>query len=124
MQASTSPILVWAEIPVSDLSRAIGFYTRVFGHDIRLDDSGAAPQAILGVGPGGAGAHLFESRPGAPGSGAVLHLALPDTLEAGMERCKAEGGKVTSPAISVPPGRFAYATDPDGNRIGLFEPKG
>ena len=115
-------ILLWVEIPVTNLSRAMDFYRAVFGFDIRLDDSGPAPQAILGVGPGSVGAHLFEGKVSA-GAG-VVHLALPDRLEAGIERCRAAGGKVTSPAIAIPPGRFAYATDPDGNRIGLFEPKG
>jgi predicted enzyme related to lactoylglutathione lyase len=39
-----------------------------------------------------------------------------------MEACGRGGGKVLSPVITIPPGRFAYATDPDGNSIGLFEP--
>ena len=38
-----------------------------------------------------------------------------------MERVKQAGGTVVSPIIQIPPGRFFYATDPDGNSIGLFE---
>ncbi len=49
--------------------------------------------------------------------------ALSDSLEAGMARCFDAGGQVVSPIIEIPPGRFAYAKDLDGNSIGLFEPK-
>jgi len=116
-------VLVWGEIPVSNLPRATDFYSKVFGFDVRLDESGPAPQAILGVGTTGIGAHLFEGKPATRGTGPVLHLAIPDKLEAAIERCKTAGGTVTSPPVTVPPGRFAYALDPDGNRLGLFEPK-
>ena len=37
-----------------------------------------------------------------------------------LERLKKNGGKVVSEIVTIPPGRFAYCTDPDGNRIGLF----
>ena len=60
-------VLVWGEIPVSNLPRAIEFYRNVFGFDIQLDETGPTPQAILGIGAGGVGAHLFEGEP-APGA--------------------------------------------------------
>ena len=116
-------IQVWSEIPVASLPRAMEFYSSVFGYDIRMDETGPSPQAILGVGPGGIGAHLYEGKPAVGGSGQVLHLAVPDTLEAAISRCEGAGGEVTSPPIDVPPGRFVYARDPDGNNLGLFEPK-
>jgi hypothetical protein len=37
-----------------------------------------------------------------------------------MGRVKASGGEVLSPTIDIPAGSFFYATDPDGNSIGLF----
>ncbi len=116
-----STVLVWAEIPVGNLPRAMAFYREVFGFDIRLDESGPAPQAILGVGPGGVGAHLFEGAPAPEGSGPLLHLAVPDSLEAAIARCESAGGSVTSPPVTIPPGRFVYARDADGNILGLFE---
>ena len=33
-------------------------------------------------------------------------------------------GKVIGPLVEMPFGRWTYATDPDGNSIGLFEAKG
>ena len=53
-------------------------------------------------------------------------MAVPDTLEEAKQRLVEAGGTVEldGVVIDIPAGRFFYATDPDGNSIGLFEPKG
>ena len=43
-----------------------------------------------------------------------------EQLEETLARVEPAGGKVLSPVIDIPAGRFAYCTDPDGNSIGLF----
>ena len=55
----------------------------------------------------------------------VVTVASPATfhVEQAMAACTKGGGAVVSPVITIPPGRFCYATDPDGNSIGLFEVK-
>ena len=121
---SEEAIVVWAEIPVTDMEAAKAFYTEVFGFQVTMDDSGPNPQAILGGGPDVAGAHLYPGKPAGNGTGPTVHLAVPDKLEASMARCGKAGGTVLSDAIQIPPGRFAYALDLDGNSIGLFEPAG
>lgn len=113
-------IMAWGEIPVTDLENSIAFYNAVFGYDMTIDNSGPNPMAVLGGLMNSAGAHLYPGKPAADG-GNTIHLGLPDSLEAGMERCAKAGGQVVSPAIEIPAGRFAYATDPDGNSIGMFE---
>ncbi len=57
-----------------------------------------------------------------PGTGNTLHLAVPDSVEETAKRVTAAGGQVVSPVIEIPPGRFAYCHDPDGNSIALFQP--
>jgi len=121
---SDQPIVVWGEIPVTDLQKSVAFYNTVFGYGAKIDRSGPNPMAMLGDGMSGTGAHLYPGKPAADGNGATLHLAVPDSLEATMQRCKTAGGTVLSDPIEIPPGRFAYALDPDGNSLGLFEPKG
>ena len=115
-------IVVWSEIPVTDMKKSVAFYNEVFGYDMQIDTSGPNPMATLGGAMDTAGGHLYPGTPAADG-GNTLHIALPDSLEAGMKRCQAAGGTVVSPAIEIPPGRFAYAKDLDGNSIGLFEPR-
>jgi predicted enzyme related to lactoylglutathione lyase len=37
-----------------------------------------------------------------------------------MERVTGNGGRIVSPVIEIPAGRFTYCLDPDGNSFGLF----
>ena len=52
--------------------------------------------------------------------GPTIHLAVAEPIEEAMERVTENGGKVVSPVIQIPAGRFAYCLDPDGNSFGLF----
>lgn len=113
---------VWAEIPVTDLDRAIGFYGTVFQLDLKKDESGPNPMAMFPTeDPAkGVAGHLYPGKPAADGAGPTVHFACPDTLEATMGRVKGAGGEVVSDPIAIPAGRFAYCRDPDGNSIGVF----
>lgn len=113
-------IMVWGEIPVSDLEKSVAFYSEVFGYEMKIDTSGPNPMADLGGQQNSAGAHLYPGTPSADG-GNTIHLALPDSLEAGIARCEGAGGEIVSPPIAIPTGRFVYAKDIDGNSIGLYE---
>ena len=115
----TRPTVVWSEIPVTDMDRAISFYNSVFGYQMKVDNSGPNPMAILGNDMQSAGGHLYPGQPSKDGS--TVHIALPDALEAAIDRCKASGGSVVSEPIQIPAGRFVYALDTEGNSIGLFE---
>lgn len=118
---SSRPVLVWCEIPVSDLDESAKFYEAVFGYKTALDETGPNPMVNLTDDMQSIAGHLYPGTP-APDGGNTVHLALSDNLEDGMQRCKDAGGTVVSPIIQIPPGRFAYAKDLDGNSIGLFEP--
>ncbi len=115
-------IMVWGEIPVTDLDKAVAFYSTVFGYEMTIDNSGPNPMANLGGTMNDAGAHLYPGKP-APDGGNTIHIALPGTLEEGMKRCWDAGGEVIGEPIPLPVGRFVYAKDLDGNSIGLFEAK-
>ena len=112
---------VWAEIPVTDLDRAMTFYNRVFDTELKKVDCDANPFAMFPT-PNDAGiaGHLYPGKPAAKGTGPTIHLASPDALEDALERVKSAGGKVVSDVIAIPAGRFAYCLDPDGNSIGVF----
>lgn len=116
-------IMVWGEIPVTDMEKSVAFYNKVFDYDMTIDTSGPNPMAVLGGSMNTAGGHLYPGTP-APDGGNTIHLGLTDSLEAGIARCKDAGGEVVSPPITIPAGRFVYAKDLDGNSIGLFEAAG
>jgi len=119
-QTPDNPV-VWTELPVSDLDAAVAFYNTVFESGLKVDTSGPNPMAIFPGAQGGVAGHLYPGKPAAKGSGPTVHLAVPDNLEAAMERARSAGAEVQDMIIPLPMGRFAYATDPDGNSIGLFE---
>ena len=113
---------VWAEIPVSDLDRAMTFYGDVFQLDLKKDETGPNPMAMFPTKDpaNGIAGHLYVGKPSGDGEGPTVHFASPDKLEDALSRVKDAGGKVVSDPISIPAGRFAYCHDLDGNSIGIF----
>jgi len=113
---------VWFEIPVTDMKRAKSFYDAVFKTNLQVDNTGPNPMAIFPITnmkTGNAG-HLYPGKPPAAGTGNTIHLLAPEPLEDSIARLKKNGGKVVSDIVQIPPGRFAYCEDPDGNSVGLF----
>ncbi|MFZ1814020.1 MAG: VOC family protein [Rhizobiaceae bacterium] len=114
--------IVWFEIPVSNLAAAKKFYSSVLLNELNDMAMGPNMTAVFARSQDetGVSGHLYEGKPASSGSGPTIHLPLPDSLEAGLERVIRAGGTVLSGAIEIPAGRFAYCLDPDGNSIGLF----
>lgn len=118
---TAQPVVVWAEIPVTDMEKAMAYYGTVFGYKMVLDTSGPNPMAILNNEMENVAGHLYPGKPAPAGQGPTVHLETVDTLEAAVERCKAAGGTVLSEPIAIPSGRFVYTQDPDGNSIGIYK---
>ena len=114
--------LVWAEIPVSDMSRAVKFYETLLKEPLQMVEEGPNPTAMLPY-PGGVGAagHLYPGSPSKRGEGITAHLAVHDGLEPAMERVKQGGGEVVSDVVTIPAGSFFYAVDTEGNSLGVFK---
>ncbi|MGB0497024.1 MAG: VOC family protein [Rubricella sp.] len=113
--------LVWCEIPVTDLDRAETFYRAVFDFAFDRMEGPPNPFSIIRTTDekSGISGHLYPGKPSSEGP--TVHLLVPGKLEDAMARCTEAGGRVISDPIPIPAGRFAYAHDPDGNSIGLFE---
>ena len=119
--ATTANTCVWFEIPVSDLDRARAFYGALMQRDMTRSEDGPNPTVwFTPMDQPGVSGHLYPGKPAAAGTGPTIHLAAPDALDACMQRIWDNGGSVVSEVIEIPYGRFFYATDPDGNSIGLF----
>ena len=113
---------VWFEIPVGDLKRAQVFYQAVFETELYDEEGSPNPMLVFPTrNNSGVSGHLYEGKPAADGQGPTVHLGVEGPLEDALERVKTNGGTVLSEIITIPPGRFAYCRDLDGNSIGLFK---
>ena len=125
MSEKSGARVVWSEIPVTDMAKSMAFYGKVLGADLTLDETGPNPMAILPFDGVSTSGHLYPGKPAAKGTGPTIHVAIPGTAEEAIAAVRAAGGEADDFVVAIPDGRFAYATDPDGNSIGLFEvPKG
>lgn len=113
----------WYEIPCTDLDASQKFYEAVLGISMIKEANTALPNPMVWFQhpetPGTLG-HLYPGTPAKDGSGNTVHILSTDPLEDVMPRVEVAGGKVVSPIVPLPVGRFVYITDPDGNSIGLF----
>jgi predicted enzyme related to lactoylglutathione lyase len=100
----------------------MAFYGAVIGAPLTRDDNGPNPMAVFTAADmTSVAGHLYPGKPAADGQGPTIHLAIAGTVEDAMARCTKAGGTALGPIVTIPPGRFAYAQDLDGNSIGLFE---
>ncbi|MCA8882051.1 MAG: VOC family protein [Rhodobacteraceae bacterium] len=115
---------VWAEIPVRDLDAGIAFYEAATGGKLEKMEMGGEPVALFLTGKReqSVSANLFVGEPGDAARGPTVFLAVDGRIEDAGARVAESGGRVTSEVIRISPGRYLYVADPDGNRIGLFEP--
>jgi uncharacterized protein len=119
--------LVWFDVPVQDLDRAIRFYSAVLGAAIQKEQMGDMTFAVLpheghSIGgcltPGGGGE---ENRPSAQGP--LLYFNCQGRLDDAVAAVSALGGKVLKPRHAIGPYGFrAIVLDSEGNRIALHSP--
>ena len=111
---------VWFEIPASDQARSKDFYATVTGNPLNDEAGGPNPMSrFTARGEASVSGHIYPGKPAAPGTGPTIHLAV-DNVDAAVTRVVEAGGKVVSPVISIPAGRFAYCLDLDGNSFWVF----
>jgi predicted enzyme related to lactoylglutathione lyase len=119
--------VVHFEVPFDDGDRARGFYKEVFGWQVQeMPEMGytmvtSGPSGDQGPSEPGFINGGMLSRTDGPASGPVIVIDV-DSIEATLEKIGGLGGTTVSPKSPVGDMGFAaYATDPEGNVIGLWE---
>ncbi len=113
--------LVWVDIPVVDVDRAIGFYSAVIGSTVAKQEY---PGMSIGLLP-----HEGESVSGClyladtvkpSDQGPLIYLNCNGRLDEAVAAVEAKGGTVLKPKHQIGPHGFrAVVLDPEGNRIAL-----
>lgn len=113
--------VVWVDIPVGDLDRAIRFYSAILAAPVKKQDY---PGMSIGLLPGGNSdvtGCLVKSDSVRPSEhGPLLYFGCDGRLDEAIAGVRAGGGKVLQEKHAIGPHGFrAVVLDSEGNRIAL-----
>lgn len=111
-----------ATVFVSDMDRAVRFYTEVLGLRLtnRFGDNWATVDAGKGLTIGLHPASPKYPAPGTKGS-MVLGMEIDESIERAVTRLSEKGAQIKGSIVRSEEGNFARLEDPDGNEIYLWE---
>lgn len=114
-------LLVWCDIPVLDLDRAIRFYSAVLGSPVRKEEF---PGMAIGVFPhegADVSGCLHKSDADRPADhGPLVYLNCKGRLDDAIAAIVPNGGKIVTPKHQIGPyGYRAIVLDSEGNRVAL-----
>ena len=113
--------IVWCDIPVLDLDRAVKFYSAVLGRDVKKQEIPGMTIGVLPHNDGEVGGCLFASQDEKPSDkGLMIYLNAGGRLDDALLAVTANGGKIVQPKHQIGPFGFrAVVLDSEGNRIAL-----
>jgi predicted enzyme related to lactoylglutathione lyase len=114
--------VVWFDIPVRDIDRAVRFYSAVLGTTLKKEQAGpGAAIAALPHSEGSIGGSLVQNMDAKPSeSGPLLYLNTNGRLDEALMAVEKHGGRVLAEKHSISPFGFrAVVIDSEGNRIAL-----
>jgi uncharacterized protein len=114
--------VVWFDIPVRDLDRALRFYSAVLGTRLKKEQAGPGVAiAVLPHAEGSIGGSLVQTMDSKPSeSGPLLYLNTNGRLDEALNAVESHGGRVLSARHSIEPFGFrAIVLDSEGNRVAL-----
>lgn len=123
---SEIPVMAYFEIPISDMDRAVAFYSSVLGLTLTRETVDGYDMATFGGPADGSGASgalakgdvYFPSK-----SGPILYFRV-NSIDAVLARATAAGASILYPKKDIGAvGYVAEIEDSEGNRIALTEPK-
>jgi predicted enzyme related to lactoylglutathione lyase len=122
MSSALHHTIVWVDIPVADLDRAIAFYTAVLGQSVSKEGGPGFSLGILPHSETEVGGCLYvaddDNAPSARGP--LLYLNAEGRLQAAVDAVPRAGGRVLQPPHEIGPhGWRAIVQDSEGNRIAL-----
>ncbi|MCG8435186.1 MAG: VOC family protein [Gammaproteobacteria bacterium] len=113
--------VVWFDVPVVDLDRAIAFYSAVLDQAVEKEDYDNFSIGVLpheNPGNGGCLAVMTGIKPSS--EGVLIYLNVNGRLDAAIDAAKNNGGEILQGKHGIGPYGFrAIILDSEGNRIAL-----
>jgi predicted enzyme related to lactoylglutathione lyase len=122
-ESSMASVISWFEIPVTDMNRAMTFYSTVLGVELQKSDMGGDPYTFFPGMMSDVSGALVQSAQSVPNDkGTTVYFSGGDDLAGSLSRVETAGGKIIVPKTSIGEGMgyFALFLDTEGNRVGLF----
>jgi predicted enzyme related to lactoylglutathione lyase len=113
--------VVWFEIPVVDIKRAMKFYSKVFGIKMECDEMGDSKGAMFPFAKGTASGALIQSKENKPSrNGTMIYLNGGSNLSIPLKRVVPAGGKIILEKYEIGEnGSMAIFEDTEGNHVAL-----
>jgi predicted enzyme related to lactoylglutathione lyase len=113
--------IVWCDIPVKDLDRAIKLYSAVLGKPVSKQSFSGMTFALLPDADSSVSGCLVTGDDLVPSaSGPMIYLNCEGRLDAAIAAVETNGGKVLKPRHPIGPHGFrAVVLDSEGNRVAL-----
>ena len=113
-------VLVWGQILAQDLKAWAAFYGEVSAPRVEIQEMGLMVYRMFMSEGDGPSINIYEGKPAVPGTVSIQYIEVAK-LEEALACVPGAGGEVTGEITQIPPGRFCFIQDPDGNTVGLFE---
>lgn len=113
--------IVWFDVPVLDLDRAIRFYSAVLGVEVKREDVGGMSLGMLPTPDGGQMGCLVVVEDFKPSAdGIMIYFGVNGRLKDAVAAVRANGGTVQTDVHSIGPYGFrSEVLDSEGNCIAL-----
>ena len=119
MHASPDRV-VWFDLPVADLERAMKFYGAVLGIKVQKESFESSSFAVLEHGPEGNGGCLIPNAKEVGAAGVLVYMNVDGRIREAVRQTQRLGGKIVEPVKAIGPHGFrAVIIDSEGNRIAL-----
>jgi len=114
-------LLGWTDIPVTDLDRAVAFYSKVLAEPVTLQEMGEYKFGLLPHSADGVSGCLANGDDNKPSrTGPLIYLSVNGRLDDAVKVVGENGGEVLKPKHQIGPyGYRAVVVDSEGNRIAL-----
>lgn len=116
-----SHAIVWVDVPVTDLDRAILFYTAVLGRPVMKQQHGPISLGVFEHGEHDISGCLFVSTDEIrPANGPLVYFNVDGRIDDAQAQIEPCGGKILQPKHAIGQyGQRIVALDSEGNRIAL-----
>ena len=111
--------VVWFDLPVADLERAVKFYRSLLAIEVSIEQFGETKFAVLAHDHGNGGCLVVQPE-NVGATGPMMYLNTHGRIQDAQQQVEANGGKVLEPIHPNGPHGFrALILDSEGNRLAI-----